>query len=339
MASGKVARRADASEISALLDSPEVAALIAELEALRWTGRRGYGPRTLVGACLIKTLYGFNTWTRAAALIADHPGLQAAIGGCPSVFACYRFTVKLREHSTVLADALDRIAVALQAELPGIGRDVAIDGSNLEAFANGHRRLSKHGPERDHYSDPDASWGHRSAISTRGAGSFYGYKLMLACCARTGLPLAWRVETARRNESLFVAPLLDALHARGYKPETAAADKAYDSDRCHRECEERGVHPVIPLKGERGRQIVMPIIEGATRFNPRIQRHTERFRDLYAGRQAVEREYGNLKHHFGLTPIRVRGIDRVALHADLTMLARLTLALNRARARTVRLAA
>ena len=103
MASGKVARRADANEISALLDSPEVAALIAELEALRWTGRRGYGPRTLVGACLIKSLYGFTTWTRAAALIADHPGLQAAIGGCPSVFACYRFTVKLREHATVLA--------------------------------------------------------------------------------------------------------------------------------------------------------------------------------------------------------------------------------------------
>jgi hypothetical protein len=338
MATGKVARRADASEISALLDSPEVAALIAELEALRWTGRRGYGPRTLVGACLIKSLYGFTTWTRAAALIADHPGLQAAIGGCPSVFACYRFTVKLREHATVLADCLDRIAAALQAELPGIGTDVAIDGSNLEAFANGHRRLSKHGPERDHYSDPDASWGHRSAISTRGAGSFYGFKLMLACCARTGLPLAWRVETARRNESLFVAPLLDALTARGYKPETVASDKAYDSNRVHAECMERDCLPVIPLKGEKGPQVVMPIIEGATRFNPRIQRHTEQFRDLYAGRAAVEREYGRLKHDYGLAPLRVRGIERAALHADLVMLARLAQALSRER-ETVALAA
>jgi hypothetical protein len=123
---GKVARRAVANEISALLDSPEVAALIAELEALRWTGRRSYGPRTLVGACLIKSLYGFTTWTRVAALIADHPGLQAAIGGCPSVFACYRFATKLREHSNVLADCLDRIAASLQAELPDIDRDVAI---------------------------------------------------------------------------------------------------------------------------------------------------------------------------------------------------------------------
>lgn len=90
--------------------------------------------------------------------------------------------------------------------------------------------------------------------------------------------------------------------------------------------------PVIPLKGEKGPQIVMPIIEGATRFNPRIQRHTQRFRDLYAGRQAVEREYGRLKHDYGLAPLRVRGIDRVALHADLTMLARLAQALSRTRA-------
>src|SRR5439155_16335754 len=103
MASGKVARRADAHEISALLDSPEVAALIAELEALRWTGRKGYGARMLVGACLVKSLYGLTTWTRAHARISDHPGLRAAPGGCPGLHACYRFTAKLRKHSDVLA--------------------------------------------------------------------------------------------------------------------------------------------------------------------------------------------------------------------------------------------
>lgn len=207
---------------------------------------------------------------------------------------------------------------------------MAIDGSNLEAFANGRRLVSSTALSASGTATR-CLLGHRSAISTRGAGSFYGYKLMLACCARTGLPLAWRVETARRNESLFVARLLDALRARGYQPETMAADKAYDSNRVHAECMERDCLPVIPLKGEKGPQVVMPIIEGATRFNPRIQRHTQRFRDLYAGRQAVEREYGRLKHDYGLAPLRVRGLERVALHADLTMLARLSLALNRAR--------
>lgn len=53
---------------------------------------------------------------------------------------------------------------------------------------------------------------------------------------------------------------------------------------------------------------------------------------LPRGRSSVEREFGRLKHEFGLAPLRVRGLERVALHADLVMLARLAVALTRARA-------
>jgi len=41
---------------------------------------------------------------------------------------------------------------------------------------------------------------------------------------------------------------------------------------------------------------------------------------------------GRLKHEWSLLPIRVRGIERVRLHADLTILAKLACALARARA-------
>jgi hypothetical protein len=50
---------------------------------------------------------------------------------------------------------------------------------------------------------------------TRGGGSD-GYKLHLAACTRTVLPLAWQVETAQRNESLYVTSLLDASRERGF---------------------------------------------------------------------------------------------------------------------------
>ena len=50
------------------------------------------------------------------------------------------------------------------------------------------------------------------------------------------------------------------------------------------------------------------------------------------GRSGVESEFGRLKHEYGLAPLRIRGLEPVALHADLTMLARLSLALARARA-------
>jgi hypothetical protein len=39
-----------------------------------------------------------------------------------------------------------------------------------------------------------------------------------------------------------------------------------------------------------------------------------------------------LKNEYGLAPLRLGGLERVALHADLTMLARLSQALARARA-------
>ena len=70
----------------------------------------------------------------------------------------------------------------------------------------------------------------------------------------------------------------------------------------------------------------------ASRLHPLVPRNSRRFRDLYAGRSAVEREFGRLKHEYGLAPLRVRGLAKVALHADLVMLARLASALARARA-------
>lgn len=319
MATGKIARRTAVGDVAELLDSPEVAALIDAL-APHGRGRKGFGPRVLVGACLVKTLFALPTWTRVAALIAEHPGLQDALGGSPSCWACYRFTVKLRENQPALADCLDRVTAALQIELPGIGRDVAIDASDMPAFANGQRYVSKGGRERERFSDPDASWGHRSAVSTRSGGGFYGFKLQLLACTGTGLPLAWQVETARRNESLFVAPLLDAARARGFRPETCAMDKGYDNNRVMDETRERGCVPIVALR--KGRPI--PLI--------RVPYGSAEWKRLYRGRAAVEREFGKLKHDYGLAPLRVRGLAKVQLHADLTMLVRLSQALSRARA-------
>jgi hypothetical protein len=148
--------------------------------------------------------------------------------------------VKLRANEPALADCLDTILAALHAENSDLGRDVAIDASDMPAFANGQRFVRKCGRERERFADPDASWGHRSAVSTRKGGGFYGYKLNMAVCTRTDLPLAWQVETARRHESLFVAPLLDKTIARGYMPETVAMDKGYSNPRVREEVRERG---------------------------------------------------------------------------------------------------
>lgn len=120
----------------------------------------------MVGMALAKSLYALPTWTRTVDLFAEHAALRAALGcsdpdSVPSVHACYRFTAKLRKFMPLL-DACVDLTAALHEQLPELGSTVAIDASDMPAFANGQRFLYKGGPERKTYSDPDATWGHRT---------------------------------------------------------------------------------------------------------------------------------------------------------------------------------
>lgn len=65
----------------------------------------------------------------------------------------------------------------------------------------------------------------------------------------------------------------------------------------------------------------------ADRLHPLIQRETLRLRGLYRRRASVERAFGRLKHEWALTPLRVRRLERVQLHADLAVLSPLSSAL------------
>ena len=144
----KVAPRSACTELARLLDSPEIAALIAALESTRWTGRPGYPVRAMVGMALAKSMYAIPTWTRTVRLVREHNALQAALGctgGVPSEWACYRFAAKLRVYGDLLDTCIAGVLDALRAEHPEMGTDVAIDGSDLPAYANGQRYVSKVG--------------------------------------------------------------------------------------------------------------------------------------------------------------------------------------------------
>ncbi len=235
------------------------------------------------------------------------------------------------------------------------------------AYANGQRYVSKGGRERERFSDPDASWGHRSAVSTRKGGGFYGYRVHAAVDAATDLPVAWRVESANVHESMLAEPLLDEAITRGFAVETAALDMGYDAGRVYDECEARGVRPIIPLKQtpavKRGDHLPPSCEHGtwtfagadtkhggskwrcptgecqpasrwvkADRLHPLVPRESARWRKLYHRRASVEQAFGRMKHEWAMLPLRVRGLERVRLHVDLTMLATLASTLATARA-------
>jgi IS5 family transposase len=362
-----------AETVSVLLDSVEIADLIEQIEFLRWTGRPGYSTKTMMGVVLTKSLYAIPTWTRTLALVKDHAGLRAAIGcvndrDVPSIDAMYRFTKKLSLYEGQRQACIDSVLKALASKNAHMGENIAIDGSSLPAYANGQRFKSKGGRERkpEEYSDPDASWGHRSAISTQKGGGFYGYKLHMAVDAATDLPLAWEIHTAKDSEARFALSLLDEVIERGFSVHTAAMDKGYDNGPIYDGCEEREVRPIIPLKetatvkrGDHkpprckhgvwqfagadykrgaskwrcpeGKCSPASVWKKADRLFPLVPRYTKRWKSLYCGRASVEREFGRLKNEWGLTPLRVRRIERVRLHADLAILAKLAYELAKVR--------
>jgi Transposase DDE domain/Transposase domain (DUF772) len=370
MASPNVAGGAASATLAGLLDSPEIGRLIEELQATRWTGRPGYPIRTMVGLALAKSLYALPTWTKTVALVREHWALQRALG-CegepPSVYAAYRFAEKLRDNGEMVQRCIDCMIEGLKSKLPDYGTDLAIDASDMPAYANGQRYVYKGGPERNWHTDPDASWGHRSAVSTRRGGGFYGFKLQMACCTKTGLPIAWSVQTGKANESMFVAPLIDEATRRGAMAATCAMDKAYDIARVYEECAKRDCEAIVPLRATGAvvkNEHRPPACEHgvwtfagsdrkrgaskwrcptgeckpasawvkADRLHPLVPRETKRWKALYRGRASVEREFGRLKHDWGLKPLRVRGLERVRLHADLTILTKLACTLSRVRA-------
>jgi hypothetical protein len=55
------------------------------------------------------------------------------------------FAVKLRDNRPALGACLTALASSLCATLPEYGRDLAIDASDLPAYANGQRFVSKNG--------------------------------------------------------------------------------------------------------------------------------------------------------------------------------------------------
>jgi transposase, IS5 family len=345
--------------------------LIADLQETRWTGRPGYPVRAMVGLCLVKAVYALPTWTKTVALVKEHWALQRALGcegNPPSQWSAYRFAAKLMEHNESVQRCIDGVVEGLRKRLPLYGRDLAVDASDMPAYANGQRFVSKDSEvERNWHTDPDASWGHRSAVSTRRGGGFFGYRLHAAVCTATDLPVAWTVETAKAHETLSVAPLIDTAKRRGAMAATAACDKGYDNNRVYAELSERDCLPLIPLRQtpdvkrgddqppccehgfwkfagadrRRGRaKWRCPTGEcrpastwvAADRLHPLIPRESDRWKAAYRKRAAVEREFGRLKHGWGLGPLRVRGLDRVRLHADLTILTKLACALARLRA-------
>jgi hypothetical protein len=100
MTSPNVPRRSVAADLAAILNSPEVARLIDDLQETRLTGRPGYPIRSMVAMMLTKSLYALPTWTRTVALVREHPALAAGSPRTATFLPIGRATASRRSYGS-----------------------------------------------------------------------------------------------------------------------------------------------------------------------------------------------------------------------------------------------
>jgi hypothetical protein len=71
---------------------------------------------------------------------------------------CYRFSLKLREHGDMLAACTGQVLATLHGTNPGMGKTVAIKGSDLPP-TRWPGDVKRGGELRKRFADPDASCG------------------------------------------------------------------------------------------------------------------------------------------------------------------------------------
>jgi hypothetical protein len=154
---------------------------------------------------------------------------------------------KLRTYSDKLDACIGRVLASLRADIPRWGGDVAIDASDVAAYANGQLFVSQAGAIASGSATPTRRGAIRVAVSTRKGAGFYSVKVHAAVCSSTGLPLAWRVETARSN-----VPVCCPANRRGARSQLRRRDvrarQGYDVGTVYNALEGRSCRPIISLR-------------------------------------------------------------------------------------------
>ncbi len=189
------------------------------------------------------------------------------------------------------------------------GEVVAVDSTAVKAYSQ--RSLDN----KTGKSDPEAHVGRARR------GFILGYKVHMACCTGSELPMAFTVAPCNMNEKLFAKPLLEKLMEQGVCFETVLADAQYDSAKVRETVEEFGAEPVIPYR--RSSRIKNGIKVG----RDFVVHGAKRLVNLFRKRVSVERLFGRAKEWLLLDHLRVRGLEQAFIHACLSFSAMLVVAL------------
>ena len=149
--------------LSAALDQiealPAVQDFLDSIVESRRNTRPGYPPVAMFRAFCTKYLIGERYTVGLIGRLRSSPRLMEICGldSVPSDATFSRFFAKLTDlPESVLAQMVEK----LRELLPGLGQEVAVDSTDIEAYANPNRTVVR---------DPDATWGHRTKKARSGS--------------------------------------------------------------------------------------------------------------------------------------------------------------------------
>jgi IS5 family transposase len=242
--------------LTLVLEALPAEKLITTLTREQWTGRKGYSIRGMWSAYIAGVLYNCHSIAEVARLLKRDRDIRMICGfskdNVPGEDALGRFLKKLVAHEELLEECFEGLVEKLRQSLPGFGAKLAVDATDIEAYANGHRKSP---------SDTDARWGVKEAKTGSEKGKerelyrWFGYKLHLIVDAVYELPIAFTVTPANRNDTTQMRPLLRKAELSNpeRKPEAIMADKGYDSnDNCLAIYQEAQAAPIIPMVDKPG---------------------------------------------------------------------------------------
>lgn len=252
----------DNNRLTVVLEALPAERLLFAIESEHWTGRKGYPVRGMWSALIAGVLYQCESLADVVRLLEHDKDTRIICGfardNMPGDDALGRFLKKLVKHEALLEECFASLVERLRALLPGFGKKLAVDSTDIKAYANGYRKNP---------TDASARWGVKgeghqedktetesvakdSKRKERELYRWFGYKLHLVVDALYELPISFIVTPANEPDTKQMKPLLQkaAIDKPEHKSDAIIADKGYDSKaNCLMIFKDCHAAPIIPL--------------------------------------------------------------------------------------------
>ena len=162
----------------------------------------------------------------------------------PSSAAMSRFIKSLQKHQEIFTEMRMALNAKLQAALPDLGLEVAIDGKMIQSYANKVSTKEPNG-RRETQADTTAK-NYYSNNGTKTTKYYFGFRVHLLADVNYELPIAFKVTPASIGEREVAEEILTESEILLKNTKAVMADKGYDSVNFRKFIEEKGMIAVIP---------------------------------------------------------------------------------------------